>query len=235
MKLLEDDALEKSSIVANYRMNRQRTLTGSNGYTKEIRFNPLELLLGGTKARVRWLDLCCGEGKALVEAARSIHSKEMDEKCEIIGVDLIAPPSRTKPSSSCLRLVRASLVHWHPVGQFDLITCVHGLHYIGDKLGLVVRAASWLKEDGLFAANLDLNNIKLTDGRSASRVVARELRRAGLDYDSRNKLLRCHRRSEIRLPFRYCGADDQAGPNYTKQPAVDSYYRWGDPSCPMAL
>ena len=127
-----------------------------------------------------------------------------------------------------------SLLHWHPIGQFDLITCVHGLHYIGDKLGLIVRAASWLKEDGLLVANLDLNNIKLTDGCSASRIVARELRRAGLDYDSRSKLLHCRRRSEIGLPLRYCGADDQAGPNYTKQPAVDSYYNRCDATCVMA-
>ncbi len=26
------------------------------------------------------------------------------------------------------------------------------------------------------------------------------------------------------LPFTYLGADDQAGPNYTKQPAVNSLY-----------
>ena len=26
------------------------------------------------------------------------------------------------------------------------------------------------------------------------------------------------------LPYRYLGADDRAGPNYTGQPAVDSYY-----------
>ena len=87
MKLLNDDALEKSSTVANCQMNRQRTLTGSNGYIKELRINPLDLLLGGTRAKVRWLDLCCGEGKALTEAAQSIHNQGMDEKCEIIGVD----------------------------------------------------------------------------------------------------------------------------------------------------
>ena len=28
----------------------------------------------------------------------------------------------------------------------------------------------------------------------------------------------------MNLPYRYLGADDQAGPNYTGQPAVDSYY-----------
>lgn len=29
---------------------------------------------------------------------------------------------------------------------------------------------------------------------------------------------------ELRVPFKFQGADDAAGPNYTKQPAVNSYY-----------
>ena len=29
----------------------------------------------------------------------------------------------------CLHLVEASLSFWSPTGSFDLITCVHGLHY----------------------------------------------------------------------------------------------------------
>lgn len=134
------------------------------------------------------------------------------------------PPSPSGPSFRCLCFIGASLATWQPTGQFDLITCVHGLHYIGDKLGLIARAASWLTEDGLLVANLDLTNIKLADGRPANRAVAKELRKNGLDYDSRKKLLRCPHHVVPQFPFRYLGADDQAGPNYTKQPAVDSYY-----------
>lgn len=224
MTLLGDGALERSSVVANCQMNRQRTLTGSNGYAKELRLNPLDFLLGRSGAKVRWLDLCCGEGKALVEAAQIVHGQGLDDKFEIVGVDLAGPPTPTESEVSCLRLVRASLNQWQPTGRLDLITCVHGLHYIGDKLGLVVRAASWLADDGQIEANLDLNNIKFADGRAASRIVAKELRQAGFDYDNRRKLVHCSRRIEAQLPLRYCGADDQAGPNYTKQPAVDSYY-----------
>lgn len=142
---------------------------------------------------------------------------------EIVGVDLVAPSSLT-PSPECLRFVAASLVRWKPTEQFDVITCVHGLHYVGDKLGLIARAVSWLTEDGQFVSHLDLNNIKLADGRPAYRLIASELRRNGLDYDSRKRLLRCSGRRSLQFPFRYLGADDQAGPNHTKQPAVDSYY-----------
>ncbi|GAB3891420.1 hypothetical protein GCM10029964_064560 [Kibdelosporangium lantanae] len=37
----------------------------------------------------------------------------------------------------------------------------------------------------------------------------------------------CLRRTghrQVHLPVQYLGADDQAGPNYTGQPAVNSYY-----------
>ena len=44
MKLLDDDALERSSVVANCWMNRERSLTGSNGYTKELGLNPFDHL-----------------------------------------------------------------------------------------------------------------------------------------------------------------------------------------------
>jgi SAM-dependent methyltransferase len=222
--LLGDEELERSSVVANCRMNRQRTLTGSNGYAKELGLHPLDLMRRTTGDRMRWLDLCCGEGKALVEAARIVHEEGAAENVEIVGLDLVAPPTPLGPKLSCLQFVRESLVRWEPVGQFDLITCVHGLHYVGDKLGLIARAVRWLTAEGQFVANLDLGNIKLVDGRAATRIVAGELRRAGLQYDRRRHLLRCPCRMEVRLPFQYRGADDQAGPNYTKQPAVDSYY-----------
>jgi hypothetical protein len=113
---------------------------------------------------------------------------------------------------------------WRPDRPFDLITCVHGLHYLGDKLGLIARAASWLVEDGLFVANLDLHNLKFDDGELAGRRVAIDLRRSGLAYDRRRRLIVCRGRKIMGLPYRYVGADDRPGPNYTGQPAVDSYY-----------
>jgi hypothetical protein len=101
---------------------------------------------------------------------------------------------------------------------------VHGLHYVGDKLELIARACSWLAEDGLFVASLDLANLKLAEGRVSGRRVAAALRTAGLDYDRRRRLVTCQGRKAPVLPYRYLGADDGAGPNYTGQPAVDSYY-----------
>ena len=59
---------------------------------------------------------------------------------------------------------------------------------------LVARAASWLVEDGLFVANLDLHNLKISDGRDTARRIASDLRRAGLEYDRRRRLVTCQGR-----------------------------------------
>jgi SAM-dependent methyltransferase len=227
MALVDADSLERSWVVANCRMNRERTLTGSNGYAGDLGFNPLAVLEAKSREReqVSWLDLCCGSGRALVEAAGIVHRHGWENKLKIVGVDLVKTLMPPDPASNFLQFVQASLSTWKSDQQFDLITCVHGWHYIGDKLGLISRAVSWLKEDGLFAANLDLNNCKFVDGRLAGRIIGIEFRRNGLRYDRRKKLLTCEGRREVKFDLRFVGADDEAGPNYTCQPAVDSYYQ----------
>lgn len=230
MEFLSDDILEQSGVVANCRMNRERALTGTNGYSCELGFNPFELLRekAASGAEVHWLDLCCGTGTALVEAAHAIHGHGLEDRVHIVGVDLVGMFSPVPTDSKCLRLVIASLTTWEPDRQYDLITCVHGLHYIGDKLALIARAASWLTNDGLFIASLDLNNFRSQDGRSIDRMVASVCRSHNLSYSGRTKRIRCDGRREITFPLRYVGASDQAGPNYTGQPAVDSYYSAGN-------
>ena len=158
----------------------------------------------------------------MIQAARIVHAEGLD--VEIVGVDLVGMFHRPDPDLTCLRLVEASLSTWRPDRPFDLITCVHGLHYVGDKLGLIARAASWLAEDGLFVASLDLHNLKFADGKPSGRRMVADLRRAGLEYDRRRRLVACRGRKVVDLPYRYLGADDRAGPNYTGQPAVDSHY-----------
>ncbi|WP_437193317.1 hypothetical protein [Planctomicrobium sp. SH527] len=99
---------------------------------------------------------------------------------------------------------------------------------MGDKLGLISRAASWLTDGGRFVANLDLKNIKLNDDLSTERIIAKEFRRQGFEYDFRRHLIQCDTRRIVDFPFKYLGADDQAGPNYTGQPAVNSHYQVED-------
>ncbi len=158
----------------------------------------------------------------MIEAARIAREEGLD--LDIIGVDLAGMFRPIDPGMESPSLVEASLRGWQPGRSFDLVTCVHALHYVGDKLGLVARAGSCLAEDGQFAASLDVHSLKAADGRSIGGRLAADLRRAGLAYDRRRRLLTGRGPRTLNLPYRYLGADDQAGPNYTGQPAVDSYY-----------
>lgn len=224
--LLGDDSLEQSPIVANSRMNRERELTGRNGYDFELSLDPLEFLTARleSRARVAWLDLCCGAGRALIEAARRITAEGREARVTLIGVDLVSMFDPYPSDYTALHLYEASVATWEPGRRFDLITCVHGLHYIGDKLGLLQRAASWLEEDGLLLAHLDFENLRLASGQADRRGFRKALREQGFAYREHKRLLCCQGRKTLRLPYHYLGADDQAGPNYTGQEAVHSYY-----------
>ncbi|WP_256225287.1 trans-aconitate 2-methyltransferase [Streptomyces sp. PAN_FS17] len=113
---------------------------------------------------------------------------------------------------------------WAPTRTYDLITCVHGLHYVGDQLGLLTRAASWLAPDGLLATHFDPESVRWGDGSTAGRTVLSALRAVGFRYSTRHHRLTLDGGRAVALPFRYLGADPSAGPNYTGQPAVGSHY-----------
>lgn len=215
--LLDDEVLARSSVVANNVMNRGRGLSGVNSYARELGVEPVGWLGGRVGSRA-WLDLCSGEGLALRAAAPLLGAGAV-----LTGVDLVGPLGAV-PETSGVELVTASLACWSAARSYDLITCVHGLHYLGDKLDLLARAASWLAPDGLLIANLDPASFRLADGRPAARPVLRALRAAGFGYDARRHLVRLAGARDVRFPFRYLGADADAGPNYTGQPAVASYY-----------
>ncbi|MEU4116261.1 methyltransferase domain-containing protein [Kitasatospora sp. NPDC028055] len=226
VRLIDDSALTASSVVANSTMNRGRGLRGVNSYTRELGFDPAAWLREHGGAAPGWLDLCSGEGRALVEAAAALPAG-----AELTGVDLLGPlvpppvPPAVPPAGARLRLVTAALADWAPERSYQLITCVHGLHYLGDQLGAITRAASWLSPDGRFAAHFDPESVRRPDGSGAGRAVLAALRAAGVEYRPRRHLLLLDGGRPVALPFEYAGADPSAGPNWTGQPAVGSYYR----------
>lgn len=224
-QLLGDDDLHASAVVANCSMNRERQLAGVNSYTRELGFDPLGVLRaaiagGGTGA---WLDLCCGSGRALVQAATALREEGLLPPAAITGVDLVDTFAPRPAGLPGLQLVSSPVCGWTPSRSFDLITCVHGLHYVGDKLAALARAASWLTSGGLLVADLDLAGISIA-GQPAGRRLARALRDAGFSYDFRRHRISRAGKLDAALPYRYLGADDRAGPNYTGQPAVTSHY-----------
>ncbi|HEY7547846.1 MAG TPA: methyltransferase domain-containing protein [Blastocatellia bacterium] len=224
--LLDDIALERSWVVANSLMNRERGCAGGNSYAKELALNPIEFLRQRLSARnqASWLDICCGSGKALIEAASCFKSGKLNAQLCFVGIDLTPMFFDFDPYARFLRLESASIFSWRPDREFDLITCVHGLHYVGDKLKLIRLASSWLADEGFFIANIDPANFRLADGTNAGRMMIGELRKKGFQYDSKKHLLSIQGKRKLELKFRYLGADDKAGSNYTGQPAVNSYY-----------
>jgi SAM-dependent methyltransferase len=226
--LLDDAALEMSAVVANCAMNRERQLAGVNSYARELGFDPLAAVLaraggsvqGGTAA---WLDLCCGSGRALIQAARLVLEGGLAGRVDLAGVDLVDAFDAVPGSVPGLELVCAPVAAWEPGRSFDLITCVHGLHYVGDKLALLTRAAGWLTPTGRLAADLDLSSVQV-GAPAATRRLRSRLRTAGFAYNPRRRQITCAGRREVLLPYAYLGADDRAGPGYTGQPAVTSYY-----------
>jgi hypothetical protein len=62
-------------------------------------------------------------------------------------------------------------------------SAVHRLHYVGDKLALLSRAAGWLTSSGRLVADVDLSAIQLDGGLPARRRLAARLRASGLAYN----------------------------------------------------
>jgi SAM-dependent methyltransferase len=211
--LLDDESLTRSSVVANSTMNRERGLSGANSYTKDLGFAPLAWLEGRYPAR--WLDLCCGSGRALIEAA----SLCVGQGIEIVGMDLVGLFADGGESFPHLRLIESSVAECALEGPFELITCVHGLHYLGDKLGTLAQYAALLSETGRLVGHLDLAN---TQGLERRRLLAL-LRKYGWRYDARRHLIEGTVQSQP-LPLRYLGALDHDAPNFTGQPGVNSFY-----------
>lgn len=218
--------LERSDVVANSTMNRERGLAGVNSYEAELRLNPLTFLKSQMQngKPVVWLDLCCGSGRALLEAARQIQLEGWSDRVSLVGVDLVdmfADQSEPLPQ---LTLLTASLHDWSPGRKCDLVTCVHGMHYVGDKLDLLARAVSWLTPQGMFVANLDLANLLAKDGKPLARRLLPRFRAAGIQWDGRRRVIQRIGPTPVDFGLRYLGADDSAGPNYSGQPAVNSHY-----------
>ncbi|MEL6347036.1 MAG: methyltransferase domain-containing protein [Myxococcota bacterium] len=157
-----------------------------------------------TRGGAAWLDLCCGSGWGLIDAAERLGSID---GISIQGVDPMASFAPWVAGTHGLTFTAGAIASWKPARDFDLITCARGLDAVGDRLGLIARAAGWLVADGVLLANLDLSHLKMV-GRPASLWVPRLLERAGLEYDRRQ--VRCRGRKQPQLPLTYLGASGEA-------------------------
>lgn len=224
MKLLPENNLIWSPVVANSRMNRERNSSGINSYEQEFKFKPESFLEEKITqfGKASWLDLCCGHGKALIQTADYFHKKKLQDRIKLKGVDLIGD-FMVPASAASIKFESKSVTEFVSQEKHDLITCVHGLHYLGDKLKVIQTAANLLNSSGLFIANLDLNNIVI-NGADTNSFLKGLFREKGLNYNPKTKLLKRIDAANIHFALKYLGADDSCGPNYTGQESVTSYY-----------
>jgi hypothetical protein len=119
-RLLGKAALEDSAVVANCAMNRERQLAGVNSCARELGFNPMDVLVrwqpSGAQAGPGpgWLDLCCGSGRALIEAARQLRLMSPPRRAEIVGVDLVGAFVRPDEQLAGMDLICGSVLTWEP-------------------------------------------------------------------------------------------------------------------------
>jgi trans-aconitate methyltransferase len=224
MGLLQENELVWSPIVANTRMNRSRQASGVNSYEKEFKFAPERFLLDriNKNGSCSWLDICCGEGRALKQTFDYLVKLGLADSAVLHGVDILETSSKT--NSTGVTIFSESAVSWTPKEHYDLITCSHGLHYIGDKLRVVEKALGSLKSDGELYAHLDLSNIVIERAES-SNLLKLKFKESGLGYNQRTKLLTRRGNADISFGLLYQGADDKAGPNYTGQDSITPHYK----------
>lgn len=225
MELLSSAALLWSPVVANNRMNRKRQASGINSYEKELHLKPESWLNDCLQqnGQATWLDLCCGEGNALLQYAREAAASHQQTNIRLKGIDLVDQFQPIPPGIHCLQFETRPLDNWTSNEPYDLVTCVHGLHYVGDKLSVLAAILKAIKSEGIFLANLDLKSIRIADD-PQHQYLNKIFSKHDISYDGRRKIIRCKGPRDLTFEVAYQGADDKAGPNYTGQEAVDSYY-----------
>lgn len=218
-KLLQNQELEWSDIVANNTMNRKRKAIGINSYEKDILLNPIEYINNHQQnIAFKWLDVCCGEGNALIETGHYFINCNIQPS--LTGIDLVNFFSDYVGLETLLTLEEKNIHYWNSSEKYDLITLVHGLHYLGDKLQVIQKLVTYLTPTGKFIANIDFSNIEIL-----TIDVKKYLLDLGFEYNEQKYLLSFTGNKQLSFPFEYLGADTQAGPNYTGQNAVNSIYK----------
>lgn len=167
--------------------------------------------------------MCCGEGNALLQYAKELADDGLQDRVILKGIDLVDQFKPVPAFINCLYLETGSLSHWSVDGQYDLVTCVHGFHYIGDKLKVLGETLKAIAPQGMLIANIDLKSIKV-EGDPNGQYLKKLFKENQLEYNVRQKIIRCKGPRDISINIAYKGADDNTGPNYTGQNAVDSHY-----------
>lgn len=222
--LLADAELLASEAVANAKMNRGRGLAGANSYGRSLAFDIGAFLAERVSANgcAVWYDACCGEGRALMEAAEQFSRSDWGWRVTLAGADLIgdfAPHFHPR-----LTLAAADVLRYEPPTPVDLCTVVHGLHYLGDKLAFLEHACRLLAPGGVLVGHLDPADLRLPDGETWQGLM-RRVRRAGVRISHRAGLLRIDQTTApLAFGLVYRGAEPSTAPNFSGMCGVRSWY-----------
>jgi len=224
--MLNSSEILTSSVVANSTMNRGRGLAGVNSYERELRFDILKFLEERVRLRGRavWYDACCGEGHALIAASQSIANLPWGANVRLVGVDLI--DSFSSYNSNSVKLQQGDVVTYQVDEGVDLVTCVHGLHYLGDKLGFLKNCYSMLAPSGMMLGQLDATNICI-EGEAAGvwTRLMRNVRASGVSLKlERHRLALEKSAADLDFGVAFAGATVAEQPNYTGITVIDSWY-----------
>jgi len=223
MKLLQENELIWSSVVVNNRMNRERNAIGINSYHKEFKIDIYNYLNTIKNEEVAWLDLCCGNGNAIIQIAEKLSNDKFNKKIKLKGIDLIETFNEKHKQFNFTEFEVNSLLNMNSTEKFDLITCFHGLSYIGDKLKVITLINDKLTEKGFFIGNLDMANLQCKD-LSIKESVKILFKDKGISYNTKTRIIQFHKIKQLHFNCNYLGADDKFGPNYSGQDSVKSYY-----------
>jgi SAM-dependent methyltransferase len=204
-------------------MNRSRGLIGVNSYTKDLKFDVLDWLVDrqNAKGSAVWYDVCCGEARALFQAAEELDRRHLRD-VKLIGADLIQTSRQTH---DLITLIEGDVSTLTPAPEIDLITCVHGLHYIGDKLGLLSHLSGLLAPGGLFVGNIDPVNIRIGGQPAKGWGTIARLADAGKSrFVYKDHILKILDAGRIEFDVQYQAATISEGPNYTGITVMDSWY-----------
>ena len=162
----------------------------------------------------------------MIQSAKFIKENKHENKIGLEGIDLVSYFSEYSAYEGILRLIQMNLENWTPNKKYDLVTIVHGLHYIGDKISLLEKVSNALNQDGKLLGNFSLENVRIQGVKDSEKMLRKIFKESGIVYNSRTKMIEITESISLSSKFKYLGADDQVGPNYTGQPVVDSVYEF---------
>lgn len=116
MQLLSEEKLVWSPIVVNSRMNRERNSCGINSYEQELKFKPEEFLLSKIKeyGNTSWIDICCGQGNALIQTSDYFHKIGLQRNILLEGIDLINNSCLSDNETQPINFQTQSIINWMP-------------------------------------------------------------------------------------------------------------------------